>query len=674
MNTENHGTGSVSDNSGNEPHLQGLNNQQKEAVLTTEGPLLILAGAGAGKTKTVTHRILHLVHSGVAPEEILAITFTNKAAKEMRERVEHMLAKERDINLPLSLRAQASKPFLSTFHSLGVHILKENAVKVGIPRNFCIFDKADSKKAVKEAIEAANLDPKQFEPGKIQNAISREKGNFVNIDEFEANTGNEFFPQIVARVWRKYEQILHREKSLDFDDLLAKTAKLLKNDAEVRAYYQKKWKYIHIDEYQDTNNVQYTISKLLADGHRNLCAVGDIDQMIYSWRGATIKNILNFEKDYPEAKVILLEENYRSTQTILAAANRIIKKNKQRREKNLFTKNVAGEKIGLFGAYDEAEEAYFIAGKAKDLIEGRNADNTAVSPREIAVLYRANFQSRVLEEALLSLNVPYQVLGTRFFERKEIKDVLSFIRAALNPDSSADIARIINIPARGIGKVTLLKVLAHQEETLPANTRKKIEQFRQVLADIKEKVQTEKASELIKFVMKRTGMEDALTAGTEEDQERLENIKELVTLATKYDFLSAQEGAEKLLEDAALASDQDTLEKNEAAVKLMTIHAAKGLEFDYVFVTGLEDGLFPHHRAGNDEDKDDEEERRLFYVALTRARKKLFLSFAGVRTIFGSRQVNIPSEFITDIEDDLLEQESTGPRGAGKYLKTIYFE
>jgi DNA helicase-2/ATP-dependent DNA helicase PcrA len=414
------------------------------------------------------------------------------------------------------------------------------------------------------------------------------------------------------------------------------------------------WQYIHIDEYQDTNKVQYMIVKLLADKHKNLCVVGDIDQNIYSWRGADIKNILNFEKDYPKAKVVLLEENYRSTQNILAVANSIIKKNTNRVEKNLFTKNIEGEKISLYAGYNEVGEAQYIANKSKELIA------SGVSPREIAVLYRANFQSRALEDAFLSKSVLYQVLGTKFFERKEVKDIISFVRAGLNPESLTDIKRIINIPARGIGKVTILKIFSGQKDDLPAGVRIKVDKFFTLLQEIGQVALEKKPSEVIKFVIKETGIEQELREGNDEDRERLENIRELATLAIKYDYLPLGEGIEKLIEEAALATDQDSLEKNEDAVKLMTVHASKGLEFDHVFITGLEEDLFPHQRINTVKNKEDnEEERRLFYVAITRARKKIFMTYANTRTIFGSTQSNTPSQFIGDISEDFLENDQT---------------
>lgn len=647
-------------------HLKGLNDRQKEAVLQTEGPVLIVAGAGAGKTKTITHRILNLIHKGVAPSEILAITFTNKAASEMRERMDKLLENDTTLNLPLH---SIERPLLSTFHSLGVRILRENAPALGLSRNFTIFDKSDSKRAIKEALEYCNIDPKQFDPGKIQNVISRQKGDGITPESFKSKMGNEYLQSIVGRVWEKYESILVREKSLDFDDLLLKTLSLLRNNTEAREHYQNTWKYIHIDEYQDTNKVQYLISKILAEKSRNICVVGDVDQNIYSWRGADIQNMLSFEEDYPETKVIMLEENYRSTQTILSVANTVIKKNKFRKEKNLFTNNPIGEKVGLFEGYDESDEAYFIANKIKSLIE------QGVKAEEIAILYRANFQSRIIEEALLHYEVPYHVLGTRFYERKEIKDALSYVRAALNPDSLSDIKRIINVPARGIGKVTIVKMFSGQEAGLPPATRAKIQNFRNLLTEIAKNVGEKKPSEIFTDLIKKTGMEEALLDGTDEGIERVENIKELVTLATKYDDMPFPTGIEKMLEEAALASDQDSLIKKQInAVKVMTVHAAKGLEFDYVFITGLEENLFPHKRLGesNQSEQDKEEERRLFYVALTRARKKLFLCYASIRTIFGSKQMNIPSEFLGDVDDALTELEAW-QSGENRPYKTISF-
>ena len=663
-------------------HLEGLNPKQREAAMHTDGPLLIIAGAGAGKTKTITHRIVNLIKQGVAPENILAVTFTNKAAKEMRERIV--------IEIEKNAKGQNKIPFVSTFHSLGVYIIKENAQLLGLSRHFTILDESDAISIIKETVKELNLDPKQYEPKKIKNIISREKGKFIEAGEFMQDTQS-YFGKVVAQVWPIYESKKMKENSLDFDDLLLKATKLLKEKEDIRKMYQDRWKYIHIDEYQDTNEVQYKMAKLLAENHQNICVVGDADQNIYSWRGANLKNILSFEKDYKDSTVVFLEENYRSTQNILEAANEIIKKNKFRPEKNLFTKNATGEKISLYEANDEGDEADFVAtkiletldvtgrdfdhGLAEPLLLGarRTEDLSKISAGDIAILYRANFQSRVLEEAMLRYNIPYQVLGVKFFERKEIKDTLAYLRSALNPENLSDIKRIINFPARGIGKATLIKIFAKDFESIPIKTRIKIDNFYKILEEIREKIKESSASDVIKFVIKKSGIEQELLEGGEEEKERLENIKELATLALKYNNLENGLGVEKLLEDASLASDQDGImlndEKKEKinAVKLMTVHASKGLEFKYVFITGLEDGLFPHQKRGELSNEDAEEERRLFYVALTRAKEKLFLSFANFRTIFGSRQINAPSEFLSDIPADLLERGDENPN-----VKTIY--
>jgi DNA helicase-2/ATP-dependent DNA helicase PcrA len=637
-------------------HLSELNEMQKKAALHKDGPLLIIAGAGAGKTKTITHRIVNLIQEGVAPENILAVTFTNKAAKEMQERIGQAI--------------KEAGPMISTFHSLGVYIIKENARTLGLTKYFSILDERDSISLIKESMKELSIDKKEIDPRKIRGIISREKGKFTKIENFKQKAENEnsYIEEIVARIWEKYENKKKKEGALDFDDLLLKTVTLLKENKNIREKYQAQFQYIHIDEYQDTNEIQYQMGNLLSKKHKNICVVGDADQNIYSWRGAKLKNILNFERDYPGAEVILLEQNYRSTQNILEAANTIIKKNKYRPDKNLFTKNKEGEKITLLEAVDEIDEADLIANKILEIWDNKNTKKLS----EIAILYRANFQSRALEEAMLKYNIPYQVLGTRFFERKEIKDTLSYLKAALNPDSLSDIKRIINFPRRGIGKVTLLKIFSNKTGELPVKMQLKINKFYELLEDIKEKIKKEKTSEIIKYVIKKTKIEDTLKEGDEEEQERLENIKELVTLSLKYDNLENGQGVEKLLEDYALASDQDSLipnkkEKKKEGVKLMTVHASKGLEFDTVFIAGLEEGLFPYEKDSIENEEDEEEERRLFYVALTRARKKLFLSFANIRRIFGSKTFSSPSEFLGDIPAELLDR---GNEEDG--VKTIY--
>ena len=629
---------------------ENLNPEQKKAVTSIEGPLLILAGAGAGKTKTITERIGHLVHTGIAPSSILAITFTNKAAKEMRERIEQRFRDDKALNRPVSM---FERPFISTFHSLGVHILREQSREVGIKKYFVIFDRDDSKKAIKEALLILGLDPKTHDPARLIGIISKEKGQGNNARDYSANEESGYFKNVVSQVWPEYEKILTRDNALDFDDLLLKTMNLLSSNTAVREYYQETWKHIHIDEYQDTNRVQYEISRLLVGKDKNICVVGDIDQNIYSWRGADIKNILDFEKDYPDAKVITLEENYRSTKNILEAANTVIEKNKIRRKKNLFTSNTSGDKIGLFQGLDEVSEAGFIALKTREIIK------KGTSPEEIAVLYRANFQSRVLEEAFMSQGIPYQILGTRFFDRKEIKDIISYLRSALNPDSLSDLKRIINVPTRGIGKTTIAKIFSGNESSLTSAIQTKLVNFRALLEKIEKTSKEKKLSETISFIIKVVGLEEEWKDSGDDGVARLENAYELSNFASKYDHLPPEESVLNFLTDVALQSDQDEMNDEEKAVRLMTIHASKGLEFDTVFISGLEDGLFPHQEINKEgiAPEEAEEERRLFYVAITRARKKVFLSYAETRTLFGRRQVNMPSPFIFDIPETLIEEE-----------------
>ena len=622
--------------------LDELNTPQREAATHKDGPLLIIAGAGAGKTKTLTYRISNLIENGVEPQNILAITFTNKAAKEMADRVFALL---KDPSKP--------KPFVSTFHSLGVHILRENGLSIGVPRNFSILDRSDTMSIIRKILKLNNIDPKQFEPKKFLGAISHHKSNLKTIADYEKGSNNDYFSQMLAKVWRQYEDTNTKRKSLDFDDLITKTALLLKNNKNVLEEYQNKWSHIHVDEYQDTNTPQHTITRLLSQKSKNICVVGDGDQNIYSWRGADMKNILNFEKDYKDAKVILLEQNYRSTQTILGAANNIIKKNKIRVEKNLFTENPDGDLITVYLGYNEKAEARYIARTSKELI------SKGAKPEDIAVLYRANFQSRALEEAFIDFDVPYQVLGIKFFERKEVKDALSYLKASHNPDSTIEVERVINTPTRGIGKVTLDKIFNGQEHTLTPKMQERVQDFWKILEDIKQKSEEVPTSQLIKFILERSGLEKSLNEGVEEDMTKLENLQELVSLATKYDNLPFLEGVERLLSDAALATDQDSLSKPESAVKLTTVHASKGLEFPIVFITGLERDLFPHRSMGErsmTEDRE-EEERRLFYVAVTRAEKKLYLTHTSMRTIFGSQQINSPSEFLEDIDEKYLDGE-----------------
>ncbi len=670
-----------------------LNEAQQRAVQATEGPVLIIAGAGSGKTSVITHRILNIIKEGSAPRDILAITFTNKAAKEMRERVGRLLEDDKELNLPISFH---ERPFVSTFHALGVHIIRENAQMLGLTRHFTIYDRSDSRRAIKAAMEACSIDPKRFEPGTILNMISRAKGDAIDQVTY-ANNARDYMQELVARVWERYDEILRKEKSLDFDDLLLKAAQLLEKNAVVREHYQNTWRYIHIDEYQDTNKIQYRIAQTLAAKHHNICVVGDADQNIYSWRGATIENILNFEKDYPDATVIALEKNYRSTKTILAAANAVIVKNRLRKDKTLYTDNDDGERISLNAAYTEIDEARAIADTARDLIE------KGVSAREIAVLYRANFQSRAIEEAFIKKNIPYQLLGVKFFERKEVKDVLSYIRAALNRDSWSDIGRIINTPTRGIGKASVAKIMSGREDLLPAAMRSKVQSFWKLLDDIESEIVEKKPSEAVRFVIRETGIERLLRSGDAEDEERLLNVQELASVAAQYDDYAGLSGSaathennrantpaqredgpdtssipaamEAFLTNAALASDQDELKEDRDAVRLMTVHASKGLEFDHVFIAGLEQDLFPfkHMDDAGMSDAEAEEERRLFYVALTRARKQVHLSHTLIRTVYGAQRINTASEFIADIDTSLIADQAPPEKPSGAKALFIDF-
>ncbi len=642
-----------------------LNPHQKEASEHLEGPLLILAGAGAGKTKTITERIANLIRHGVAAESVLAITFTNKAAKEMRERVLTRLGRE----MPRSFEAYGAFgiPFVSTFHSLCVFILRNEYEAVGIPRHFKIFDKADQKKAVKDALIKIDVDPKEYEPGRIASIISRMKNDFLTPDQAREKAESNI-SEVAASAYAQYEKILREEKALDFDDLLFKTATLFRKHENILERYQNKWLYIHIDEYQDSNEVQYELARMLSLKSRNLCVVGDADQNIYSWRGASLKHILRFEKDYPEAKVIVLEENYRSTKRILDAANTVIAKNVLRKEKNLFTKNSEGELIGVLAAFDEATEARFAAETASSLIR------QGTPPEDIAVLYRANFQSRPLEEAFIHNSVPYELVGTKFFEREEVKHAVAYMRLLLE-ETPADLTRVANVPARGLTKVSVLKILGGQEEALSPAAKKSLATFRNLISSGRAFLQNHTPKETLEHMLNISGLanyyEERGRAGLAEDEEKFYNLRELVNLSSRFEG-TGMDPLMNFLSEAALQTGEDDA-KGEG-VRLMTVHSAKGLEFSYVFIVGLEEGLFPHERMHEEHlsEEEREEERRLFYVALTRAKQKLYLTWAQTRLVFGSREVNIPSSFLLDIPSEHLETIES-EYGGRKSLLSIDF-
>lgn len=628
-------------------YLQGLNERQKEAVLQTEGPVSVLAGAGSGKTKVLTTRIYHLIRQGVPPEKILAVTFTNKAAREMRERLSHELKEA------VTVWNRESVPFVSTFHGLGRELLKEYGSLLGIHRHFVIFDRDDSVRAIKQALKVLDMDPKEIQPRMILSRISKAKGDGLSVETYKEKYGKEgFHARIAADVWKLYNETLQKEKALDFDDLIVLPVKLLREHKELRQTLSDRFHYLHIDEYQDTNALQGELATYLAGEKQNIFVVGDIDQTIYTWRGATIDNLLEFEKTYNNARTIVLEHNYRSTKTIVEAANQIIEKNRNRKEKRSVTDNKEGKPVYIHAAESADAEAHFVAEEARKYI------SEGISPNEIGVLYRTNFQSRVLEEAFLRARIPYRLIGTQFLDRKEVKDVLSWVRLALDPSREADTIRAVQSPPRGIGKVTLGKLTAGRRDLLKPAEMAKVEAFETLLKTLHEAAATLPPSEFVRSVIELSGMRAHLEKGGDEDLERLENAQELVTLASRYDETPGLEGVSAFLADTALAGDQDEFDRPgkktvEEGVSLMTVHAAKGLEFSVVFVTGLEEGLFPHEGV-QEEERDEEEERRLFYVAMTRAKEVLYLTLARVRRIYGTDYLQEPSLFLHDIDTSLV--------------------
>lgn len=616
--------------------LNQLNSKQKEAVININGPILIIAGAGSGKTKTITHRIIYLISQGISPQNIMAVTFTNKAAEEMRERINPLISR-------------GNSPFVGTFHSFGAKILRQevenqlSANKKTLNKNFVIFDENDQLALVKDIIKSLEIDPKQYNHSAILNSISKAKNELKTPEEFSENTEG-IFKATVAKIYHRYQADLETHNAVDFDDILMKTVNIFKKFPEILEKYQDIFKYILVDEYQDTNFAQYTLVNLLAKKYRNLCAVGDDYQAIYSWRGADFRNILNFEKDYPEAKIILLEENYRSTQNILNAAHAVIEKNIFKTNKKLWTKNPAGNSINLCLLNNEKEEGEFIAQTVKNISLKEN-----LLLNNFAVLYRTNAQSRSLEEAFLSAGIPYKIIGNiKFYSRKEIKDIISYLRLIQNSDDALSMARIINTPPRGIGKTTQEKFFSRQESLPP-----KIQDFFNLIENLRERSKIENLPQLIESIIKKSGYEDYLQSGTIEDKSRLENIKELLSLAQKYKHLEPQNAIQKFLEDIALISDSDDIENNKNLVNLMTLHAAKGLEFPVVFIAGAEEGLLPHSQSIINS-RDLEEERRLCYVGMTRAKKELFVTSVRRRMIFGATQANPPSRFLLEIPENLI--------------------
>ncbi|MCG3230307.1 DNA helicase PcrA [Bacillus subtilis] len=640
--------------------LSGLNPVQQEAVKTTDGPLLLMAGAGSGKTRVLTHRIAYLMaEKHVAPWNILAITFTNKAAREMKERVESILG------------PGADDIWISTFHSMCVRILRRDIDRIGINRNFSILDTADQLSVIKGILKERNLDPKKFDPRSILGTISSAKNELTEPEEFSKVAGG-YYDQVVSDVYADYQKKLLKNQSLDFDDLIMTTIKLFDRVPEVLEFYQRKFQYIHVDEYQDTNRAQYMLVKQLAERFQNLCVVGDSDQSIYRWRGADITNILSFEKDYPNASVILLEQNYRSTKRILRAANEVIKNNSNRKPKNLWTENDEGIKISYYRGDNEFGEGQFVAGKIHQL---HSSGKRKLS--DIAILYRTNAQSRVIEETLLKAGLNYNIVGgTKFYDRKEIKDILAYLRLVSNPDDDISFTRIVNVPKRGVGATSLEKIASYAAINglsffqaiqqvdfigVSAKAANALDSFRQMIENLTNMQDYLSITELTEEILDKTEYREMLKAEKSiEAQSRLENIDEFLSVTKNFELKSEDKTLVAFLTDLALIADIDQLDQKEEesggkdAITLMTLHAAKGLEFPVVFLMGLEEGVFPHSRSLMEE-AEMEEERRLAYVGITRAEQELYLTNAKMRTLFGRTNMNPESRFIAEIPDDLLE-------------------
>lgn len=633
----------------------GLNPQQAEAVINTEGPMLIMAGAGSGKTKVLTCRVANLLQKGVRPYRILAITFTNKAAAEMRERVNNMSG------------PAAKDVWLFTFHTFCARFLRMEIDKLpGYGGNFAIYDTADSQNLIKQILKEMNLDDKRFQPSGILSRISNAKNALQDAAAFARQAGD-FYEQKVADIYSRYEQKLQLNNALDFDDLLMLSIKLLQENKEVREKYQDRFDYLLVDEYQDTNHAQYLLTKFLAAKHRNICVVGDADQSIYGWRGADIQNILDFEKDYPDAKVIKLEQNYRSTQIILDAANAVIENNSGRKPKNLWTENKSGADIIYFQAVDERDEARFVIEQLQNL---QRTENKKLG--DMAILYRTNTQSRIFEEMLIKSGISYNMVGgLKFYERKEIKDIIAYLRVIFNPADSLSLLRIINVPKRGIGDASLAKIQAYAAansvslfeavsnaaaiDGLSSRFVSKLDDLAGIIFELMNLANEAPVEDLIDRVLRDTGyLEELENERTPQAQSRIDNLHELISVAQEFAASEEENNLENFLAHVALVSDIDDTELGEDAITLMTLHSSKGLEFPVVFLVGMEEGLFPHARTLMDE-TEIEEERRLCYVGITRAKEKLFLSSTKMRTIYGNTVTYPPSRFLQEIPARLVK-------------------
>jgi DNA helicase-2/ATP-dependent DNA helicase PcrA len=639
-------------------YLEGLNEAQREAVLATEGPLLVVAGAGSGKTRVLTHRVAHLIAAcGVKPNEILAITFTNKAAGEMRSRLEGLLG------------GVARAIWILTFHAACGRILRREAERLGYRSNFTIYDQADQVRLTKACLEELERDPKRFVPRGIHAQISNAKNQLVGPDEYMARVSS-FYDQTVAEVYQLYQRRLHASNAVDFDDLIMLTVEVLERFPEASTRWRKAFRYVLVDEYQDTNHAQYRLLQLLAADHRNVCAVGDPDQSVYGFRGADIRNVLEFEQDFPGAKTIALEQNYRSTNTILRAANGVIANNRERKEKNLWSELGDGEPVRVLEVEDEHAEARFVAAEVAQLME------EGFSGREVAVFYRTNAQSRVLEDVLVRQGVPYQVIGgPRFYERAEIKDAIAYLQVIDNPADAVSLLRIANRPRRGIGDTTLtrLQIWAEANGTTlyealgsaePAGvggaSLKAVASLRTLLQSLQAQSQELPLAELVQRVLEQSGYLDALEAErTIEARGRIENLQELVGVAQEYVEQAEEPSLSAFLQEISLVSDQDTIQEEQSLVTLMTLHNAKGLEFGAVFLIGMEEGIFPHARSI--EEQGIEEERRLAYVGMTRAKERLTLTHASSRSLWGSRAHNLPSRFLDELPQGEVVRERLRP-------------
>lgn len=623
--------------------VDSLNDRQKEAVVNTDGPMLILAGAGSGKTKVLTTKVAYLIEEkNIDPNNILAITFTNKAAKEMKERI---------------FKLEGNSAFyiqISTFHSFGLKILKGNCELLGYEKNFTILDSDDSLSIIKKIMKELNIDANKYNPKAIKNVISNNKNEIIDPEKYSLYVNTDF-DEIALEVYRKYEKSLKINNAVDFDDLLILPLKLFNNNPGVLQKYQEKYKYVFIDEYQDTNEPQYILSKMISAKYKNITVVGDADQAIFTWRGANYKNILNFEKDYKDAKVVLLEENYRSTKTILNAANNVIKNNKVRKEKNLWTQNEEGSKITYYKAFDEKDESNYVVNEIKKLIE------KGVNPKDICVLYRANAQSRTVEEAFLTSNISYNIVGSyAFYNRKEIKDLIAYLKLIYNNKDDVSLLRVINYPKRGIGNKAI-ENLAIKSNVLDKSLYEVIDSgkeldFKNMIEEIKKEESHLTLTELIDMVLDKSGMKKFLEDEKSIEADiRLENLEEFKSIAKAMEINEGIVSLEELLDKLALVSDvSEQKNDNEDKVTLMTMHAVKGLEYDYVFIVGVEEGLFPHSNSLESNDEL-EEERRLCYVAITRAKKKLYLINARSRILYGKVSSNVPSRFINEISDEYIE-------------------